>query len=77
MMIAKRSLCPKCGSKDIHTSYHAPGCSKESCNCNQCNYNDHSKEHDEHLHRYCRGCRYDWIDPVLDTSPSEGGSNEI
>ncbi len=57
--------CPKCGSDHIATNYHEEGCSRESCACSECSYNDHNRRHAEHLHRYCRNCRYDWCDAVL------------
>jgi hypothetical protein len=34
-----------------------------------CSYGSNAKEHGEHLHRHCRGCQYDWIDPVRAASP--------
>ena len=58
-------ICPKCGGADIYLTYHRQGCSKEGCTCATCSYGDHAKEHDEHLHYYCRRCSYDWTGPVL------------
>jgi hypothetical protein len=68
-MAAKRSYspCSKCGSDDVGTHYHAQGCSDPDCGdwCNKCSWGSHNKQHAEHLHRYCRMCHYDWIEPVL------------
>lgn len=61
--------CEKCGSVDIYTCYHAKGCNREKCSCTRCGYNDHNKRRDEHLHRHCHGCSWDWCDDV-------GGSGE-
>jgi hypothetical protein len=57
--------CMKCGSDDIYTRYHARGCEKEACSCSRCDYSSLSRRHDEHLHRMCRGCGFDWIAEVL------------
>ncbi len=61
----RSSSCPKCGSTDISMSYHKQGCSDLNCSCAECSWGSHHNQHDEHLHRHCRGCQYDWIDPVL------------
>lgn len=57
--------CAKCGGTEIGRIYHARGCDRDICSCSKCGYSDHNKDHDEHLHRYCRDCRYDWVEPVL------------
>jgi hypothetical protein len=61
-----REACQKCGSIDIHTRYHKQGCSDPDCSCSNCSYTYIHKQHAEHLHRFCRGCGYDWIDPPAD-----------
>lgn len=57
--------CSKCGADDLLVRYHKPGCADPNCRCATCNYNDHARRHDEHLHVYCRGCGYDWEQDVL------------
>lgn len=66
--------CSKCGSDDIGTTYHKQGCGKASCSCATCSYGSHAKSHDEHLHRFCRGCGFDWLDAVLSPDPEKAQS---
>ena len=53
--------CPKCGGDDICTRYHPTVYFSYACS-----YRDCSHEGDEHLHRYCRRCAYDWCQAPLD-----------
>ena len=57
-------ICEKCLSDEIRTVYHKQGCSDEACRCATCAYGSHAKRHDEHLHRFCQGCHFDWTDDV-------------
>ena len=60
-----RRTCTKCAATDIYIAYHAQSCDRPGCECTgNCSYNDHNKEHGEHLHAYCRTCSYDWTEPV-------------
>ncbi len=61
--------CVKCGSEDIHTAWHKSGF--------DCLYGSNTSPHDEHLHRHCRGCGYDWADKPMDAKEREkGGGGE-
>lgn len=57
--------CEKCGQTDIATQYHARHCHATECSFSRCWYGSHSKRHDEHLHRTCRTCGYDWTQDVV------------
>ena len=50
--------CRKCGCTDIKTEYceHKGGRLMEICWC---------KVDDEHMHRTCERCRYEWLEAVL------------
>jgi hypothetical protein len=48
--------CSKCGSTEIATIYHRFEY--------DCGWSDKTKVDHEHLHRHCRGCSYDWCDPI-------------
>ena len=56
--------CEKCGATDIHTTWHAGlyGDPVQS----RCGYSDQDAkgQKGEHLHRFCRGCSFQWRDPV-------------
>ena len=62
------SACIKCGSVDVGTSFHKQGCPQTDCSCASCSYGSHAKQHSEHLHRYCRVCGFDWIEPTKDAA---------
>ena len=49
--------CPKCGHKDVHTGYCASGRPAMIC---------WLIVDDEHLHRYCQRCHYEWLEACLD-----------
>ncbi len=73
-MTAKESTvarCPKCGADDLWTSYHAPGCTRKHCSCSNCGAASNAQRHDEHLHRGCRVCHFDWTEDVRDAAPAE------
>ena len=55
------SDCPKCGFKDIATSYHP-----RRSYCDPWSRFTFNAQDDEHLHRTCRRCGYDWTDAVLE-----------
>jgi hypothetical protein len=57
--------CAKCLGADIHTTWHA-GLFESGSGQPQCSWGDQIAEGQtgEHLHRYCRTCRYQWRDPV-------------
>ena len=56
--VVDRRTCAKCLGNDIYIAYHAQSY------VGYCSYDDHNKEHGEHLHAYCRTCSYDWTEPV-------------
>jgi len=55
--------CKKCGSIDIAVFYH-------SC-WGDCDYGDKHKRQEEHLHKNCRKCGYDWVEDCLDKLPDK------
>ena len=61
-MACTKLQCTKCGSKDISTTYHR--------NRNGCSFTQHNQDTNEHLHRTCRNCSYDWCDPTKDQQDS-------
>lgn len=46
--------CPKCGGAVVSTDYHPSGVWRTGC------------IREEHQHRYCRRCNYDWIEACLE-----------
>jgi len=54
---SKDAVCPKCGSKDILSSY------EEGYKCG-CENPDHDRS--EHIERFCKNCRYEWQELPLD-----------
>ncbi len=54
--------CPKCGHDDIHTRYVAHG-GRYGQPCEFKSYREN-----EHLHRYCRRCSYEWCEACLAAS---------
>jgi hypothetical protein len=55
--------CMKCGGTDILTRYHKSGKDCwDGCCCEYCLPGE-LKGIEEHLHRTCRTCQYDWRDP--------------
>ncbi|MDY6862808.1 MAG: hypothetical protein SV062_07440 [Thermodesulfobacteriota bacterium] len=52
--------CRKCHGKDIRISYH-----KNSYSCSYREMYDKGNE-GEHLHYYCRTCRYTWAGKCAD-----------
>lgn len=53
--------CRKCGCKDIYVRWE-PGIHWSSV-ARMCT------RQQEHLHRYCRNCGWDWTEPPLDVEP--------
>ena len=49
-------MCEKCGSVQQITAYH----NGTVWRSRGCGYRDLNTDSGEHLHRYCRGCGYDW-----------------
>lgn len=47
--------CSKCNGADISVSYHLDEYGQKGCA-----YGSFTKCATEHLHYYCRHCRYDW-----------------
>ena len=56
-----KATCPKCGIKDIGSSY----CMGNANNI-RCYY-----DINEHIHRICVRCQYQWVEKCLD-DPSKG-----
>jgi hypothetical protein len=54
--------CPKCGSNDKGIAWHE---SKWGY-AHGCRYGDVERPDREHLHYYCRLCRFDWTGPTRD-----------
>ena len=73
--MAKKVSCIKCGSVDISTEWHratsfkfpASFCS-DTCGEHRSSLDKFPKEKREHLHRHCRNCQFEWIDPTKDTA---------
>jgi len=60
----RNAPCPKCGGKEINTTYHAKG-DDEAFSVKLC----HRREFNmitigEHLHRKCSCCKYEWLEKV-------------
>lgn len=49
--------CAKCGSDDIHSKF---------CYRRVCWKWPNRIEGEQHMHRYCQICRYDWVEAPLD-----------
>lgn len=54
--------CPKCGGDDLATTFHAASDLTHPMAVGR----DRCDVHDEHIHRHCRRCGYDWIEAPLD-----------
>lgn len=52
--------CHKCGCRDTNTFYCKGGSYTWECSF---------RVSDEHLHRQCRCCKFEWIDKVLEVQP--------
>lgn len=61
--------CIKCGSSDIYTVWHA-------CEYS-CSPSSHSVFAGEHLHRFCRGCHFEWRAQTLDSALSDPGELDV
>lgn len=70
-MSIKKPSCPKCGLDDISTVFHAASKEPQYYTCGKYRHGDFPRDQAEHLHRNCRNCQYEWIDPTLD-----GGGRE-
>ena len=57
------SKCIKCKSENVETKYHLDfrACSRNVCG-------SFNKRDDEHLHKYCNTCGYDWTEDTADKS---------
>ena len=55
------ATCPKCGSKDVATSYHAG-----RWRCEPWSRFTNNSADSEHLHYTCRNCRFDWTGVTAD-----------
>lgn len=52
--------CPKCGHKDVSTHYvSASYWARYDCR-------HHPSTNEEHLHRWCRRCDYQWAERCID-----------
>jgi len=59
--------CPKCGSRDIYTRYHAAhetGLDWENDGCGK-KGRQGAPMNREHLFRHCRDCQFEWRDPTV------------
>jgi len=61
----EQMTCRKCGSADIHTSFHEDEYACRNILHSQYRFNG------EHLHRYCRGCQYQWFTSCEDAAQAE------
>ena len=73
--------CPKCGGR-VSTWYHPYKYSGQD-SLEDCRFTlgwpvdvmgrplELSVREEEHLHRRCEGCKYEWLEAILDTSPSQ------
>jgi hypothetical protein len=52
--------CSKCGYEDISTQYVEP----DRPYAYGCRF--HKTTNDEHLHRYCRRCGYEWAEACIE-----------
>lgn len=60
-------FCGKCGSDDVHTSWHKDG---YACSHDQRQVEEYGPDDvTEHLHRTCRNCQFAWHDLVLGGEP--------
>ena len=71
LKVSKRSeqtVCCKCGSVDIFTDFHRASTDSRfpACRRDRSTIDWFPTDPNEHLHRTCRGCHYEWIDPTLD-----------
>ena len=58
---SKDRWCPKCGGQDISTRYHSKESAMDICWCS-------GIDMQEHMHRYCRNCHYEWLEASLSTA---------
>ena len=56
----KARTCPKCGGSDMYDRYHRQRTFGEDCS-----FSDIHRSGDEHIHRFCRTCQYDWLEAPL------------
>jgi len=55
--------CPKCNLKDISDSYH-----ENSSHCKKLPGSSGQSFIDEHIHRTCRRCQFEWPEAPIDDS---------
>lgn len=63
--------CPKCSSVDVATTFH-----QDRWRCDPYSRYTHNSAAGEHLHKFCRGCRYDWTQPCADARAAVGGGTD-
>ena len=70
--VGKRKVrCKKCGSTDINTVYHETRKFPHDARCRDY-FQLHSESMKEHLHYFCRVCRFDSIGNCLKLRKAKG-----
>jgi len=62
--------CRKCGSSDIYTSWHDD---EDRLPWGACEL----RVEKEHLHYYCRGCRFSWTGQTREQEERSGGGSNV
>lgn len=76
-MTKHKMICPKCAGLDIATSYHNGSGYYKGCGGSVTRRFNSAEE--QHLHRVCRTCGYDWTTGVasVSTTPDDFGGRDV